>query len=148
MRTFHTGGIANSAKISQGLPCAEELFEARKPKGQAIMADISGIVSIGDAAKRKREVTVTAEDGSTKTYSVNYGSTLLVSDGDTIEAGDLITEGSVNLARYYALMQHPLVLSAISSRRLSRFTNNNGVDINDKHVEIICRQMMRKVRIE
>lgn len=148
MRTFHTGGIANSGEdITQGLPRVEELFEARKPKGQAIMADISGIVSIGDAAKRKREVTVTAEDGSTKTYSVNYGSTLLVSDGDTIEAGDLITEGSVNPHDIMRITGIPGVERYIISEVVKVY-NNNGVDINDKHVEIICRQMMRKVRIE
>ncbi len=148
MRTFHTGGIANSGEdITQGLPRVEELFEARKPKGQAVMSEIGGTVSIQDGAKRKREVTVTSEDGESATYKVNYGATILVSDGDVIEAGDLITEGSVNPHDIMKISGIAGVERYIISEVIKVY-NNNGVDINDKHVEIICRQMLRKVRVD
>ncbi len=148
MRTFHTGGIANSGEdITQGLPRVEELFEARKPKGQAIMSELSGTVSVQDAAKRKREVTITNENLEAVTYSVNYGSTLLVNSGDHIEAGDLIIEGSVNPHDIMKISGIPGVEKYIISEVIKVYYNN-GVDISDKHIEIICRQMMRKVRVD
>ncbi len=148
MRTFHTGGIANSGEdITQGLPRVEELFEARKPKGQAVMTELSGTVSVQDAAKRKREVTITNENLEAITYTVNYGSTLLVSSGDHVDAGELITDGSVNPHDIMRISGIPGVERYIISEVVKVY-NNNGVDISDKHVEIICRQMMRKVRVD
>ena len=147
MRTFHTGGIAGAGEdITQGLPRVEELFEARKPKGQAVMSEKTGTVSIKDSSKRKIEITITDEDNSVKTYKVPYGASILVEDGDHIETGDLITEGSIN--------PHD-IMKASGSLSVARYIiyevvkvySNNGVDINDKHIEIICRQMMRKVRV-
>ena len=96
MRTFHTGGIASGDDITQGLPRVEELFEARKPKGQATITEVSGIVRIEEGAKRKRSVTVTSADGEMVTYPVPLSTPLLVDTGDSVEAGDLITDGSVN----------------------------------------------------
>ena len=148
MRTFHTGGIAGTGDdITQGLPRVEELFEARKPKGQAVMSEVSGIVSIKDTSKRKTEVTITEEDGSSKTYSVPFGPTLIVEEGDRIEAGELITEGSINPNDIMKVSGVHGVARYIISEVVKVY-NNNGVDINDKHVEIICRQMMRKVRVD
>lgn len=147
MRTFHSGGIANSGDdITQGLPRVEELFEARKPKGQAVMAEIGGTVSINDS-KRKREVTITNGEAEAVTYAVSFGVPLKVSEGEVIEAGTLITDGSVN--------PHD-IMKVSGARGVERYIinevvkvyNNNGVDINDKHIEIIARQMLRKYRIE
>ena len=147
MRTFHTGGIALSGEdITQGLPRVEELFEARKPKGQAIMSQTAGIVSIKDSSKRKTEVEVTDAEGKVKKYNVPYGSTLLIEEGDSIEAGDLITEGSINPHDIMKVSGVAGVARYITSEVIKVY-NNNGIDINDKHVEIICRQMMRKVRV-
>lgn len=149
MRTFHTGGIATSNDdITQGLPRVEELFEARRPKGQAVMAEIDGTISIADSAtKRKREITITASDGVAITYQVGYGAQLLVDNGDFIKAGDLITDGSINP---HDIMK---VSGVIGVQRyiiaeVVKVYMNNGVEINDKHIEIITRQMMRKVRID
>lgn len=148
MRTFHTGGIATAGEdITQGLPRVEELFEARRPKGQALMTEVAGVVSIKDGAKRKRDITVTNEEGEAKTYQVNYGASLVVQNGDHVEAGDLLTDGSVNPHDIMKISGIPSVERYIISEVVKVY-NNNGVDINDKHVEIICRQMMRKVKVD
>ncbi|MDO5732439.1 MAG: DNA-directed RNA polymerase subunit beta' [Eubacteriales bacterium] len=149
MRTFHTGGIADSDEdITQGLPRVEELFEARKPKGQAIMAELSGTVRIADSAtKRKREVTITAKDGMEIIYQVSYGAQLLVENGEQIEAGELITDGSVNPHDIMKVSGITGVQRYIISEVVKAYMNN-GVEINDKHIEIIARQMMRKVRVD
>jgi len=145
MRTFHAGGVAGE-DITQGLPRVEELFEARKPKGLAVISEISGTVRINDV-KKKREVIVTADDGDTRTYLIPYGSRIKVSDGDRIEAGDEITEGSVNphdilkIKGVNAVQQYLL-------QEVQRVYRLQGVDINDKHIEIIIRQMLRKVKVE
>ncbi|KXG74790.1 DNA-directed RNA polymerase subunit beta' [Thermotalea metallivorans] len=145
MRTFHTGGVAG-ADITQGLPRVEELFEARKPKGLAIISEIEGIVAINDT-KKKREVVVTADDGDSRTYSIPYGSRIKVKDGQRIEAGDEITEGSVN--------PHDILrIKGVSGaqqylvREVQRVYRMQGVDINDKHIEVIVRQMISKVKVE
>ena len=148
MRTFHTGGIAGTGDdITQGLPRVEELFEARKPKGQALMSEVSGIVSIKDSTKRKTDITITSEDGSVKTYGAPYGSTIIVEDGDVVAAGDLVTEGSVNPNDIMNVSGVDGVSKYIISEVVKVY-NNNGVDINDKHIEIICRQMTRKVKVD
>lgn len=145
MRTFHTGGVAGD-DITQGLPRVEELFEARKPKGLAIISEISGEVKISEA-KKKREVIVTSADGESKTYTIPYGSRLKVRDGDFVEAGDELTEGSVNPHDILKIkgvqgVQEYLV------KEVQRVYKLQGVDINDKHIEIIVRQMLNKVKIE
>ena len=148
MRTFHTGGVASGEDITQGLPRVEELFEARKPKGQAVMSELTGVVTIKDSAnRRKREVTVTNDDGLAISYDVAYGAPLLVEDGDTIEAGSLITDGSVNPHDIMRVSGIRGVQRYIISEVVKVY-KNNGVDINDKHIEIICRQMLRMVRVE
>ncbi len=148
MRTFHTGGVVGTGDdITQGLPRVEELFEARKPKGQAIMSETTGIVAIKDSTRRKTDITVTSEDGSTKTYGAPYGSTILVEEGDTVKAGDLITEGSINPNDILGVTGVDGVSNYIISEVIKAY-NNNGVDINDKHIEIICRQMMRKIKVD
>ena len=145
MRTFHTGGVAGN-DITQGLPRVEELFEARKPKGLAIITEISGEVKINDA-KRRKEVIVTSKDGESRTYTIPYGSRLKVKDGDFLEAGDEITEGSVNPHDILKIkgvqgVQNYLV------KEVQRVYRLQGVDINDKHIEIIVRQMLGKVKVE
>ena len=144
MRTFHTGGVAGG-DITQGLPRVEELFEARNPKGLATITEISGKVSISDSKKRK-EVTVTSKDDS-KTYVVSFGSKLRVKDGDIVEAGDQLTEGSVNPNELLAIKGPEGVYRYIISE-VQKVYRNQGVDINDKHIEVITRQMLRKVRVE
>ena len=144
MRTFHTGGVAGG-DITQGLPRVEELFEARNPKGVAIISEIDGIVRINDEKKRK-EVIVTSKDNS-KTYVISFGSKLRVKDGDEIKAGDQITEGSINPADLLAVKGVEGVYTYIISE-VQKVYRNQGVDINDKHIEVIARQMLKKVRIE
>ena len=147
MRNFHTGGVATNQDITQGLPRVEELFEARKPKGLAIISEIAGTVSFKDT-KKKREVTVTDnESGASKTYLIPYGSRIKVMDGDVIEAGDEITEGSVNphdLLRIKGLR----AVQDYMLREVQRVYRLQGVEINDKHIEMIVRQMLKKVKIE
>ena len=149
MRTFHTGGVAGD-DITQGLPRVEELFEARKPKGLAIIAEFGGTVTIKDT-KKKREIVITRtdEDGSleSKTYLIPYGSRIKVMDGQVLEAGDELTEGSVN--------PHDILkikgLRAVQDymiQEVQRVYRLQGVEINDKHIEVIVRQMLKKVRIE
>ena len=146
MRTFHTGGVAGS-DITQGLPRVEELFEARKPKGLAIIAEFGGKVTMRDT-KKKREVVVTdGETGVSKAYLVPYGSKLKVHEGDVIEAGDELTEGSINP---HDLLKIKGVRAAQDYiiREVQRVYRLQGVEINDKHIEIIVRQMLKKVRID
>ena len=146
MRTFHTGGVAGD-DITQGLPRVEELFEARKPKGLAIIAEFGGVASIKDT-KKKREVVITNnETGESKAYLIPYGSRIKILDGVVLEAGDELTEGSVN--------PHDLLkikgIRAVQDymlREVQRVYRLQGVDIADKHIEVIVRQMLKKVRIE
>ncbi|HHW00685.1 MAG TPA: DNA-directed RNA polymerase subunit beta' [Clostridiaceae bacterium] len=145
MRTFHTGGVAGE-DITQGLPRVEELFEARKPKGLAIISEISGTVKISET-KKKREIIVTAEDGETRNYTIPYGSRIKVSDGDVVEAGDELTEGSVNPHDILKIKGVKGVQSYLL-QEVQRVYRLQGVEINDKHIEVILRQMMRKVKIE
>jgi len=145
MRTFHTGGVAGD-DITQGLPRVEELFEARKPKGLAVISEIAGTVKISET-KKKREVIVTTEDGEARTYMIPYGSRIKVSDGDVIEAGDEITEGSVNPHDILKIKGVAGVQSYLL-QEVQRVYRLQGVDINDKHIEVIIRQMLRKVKVE
>ena len=146
MRTFHTGGVAGD-DITQGLPRVEELFEARKPKGLAIIAEFGGIATIKDT-KKNREIIVTNEEtGESKTYLIPYGSRIKILDGTKLEAGDELTEGSVN--------PHDLLkikgIRAVQDymiREVQRVYRLQGVDIADKHIEVIVRQMLKKIRIE
>ena len=146
MRTFHTGGVAGD-DITQGLPRVEELFEARKPKGLAIITEFAGRATISDT-KKKREVIVTNEEtGESKAYLIPYGSRIKIQDGVMLEAGDELTEGSVN--------PHDILkikgLRAVQDymlREVQRVYRLQGVDINDKHIEVIVRQMLKKVRVE
>ncbi len=147
MRTFHTGGIASGDDITQGLPRVEELFEARKPKGQAIISELDGVVRVEETGKRKRDISVTAGNGEAITYSIPLSAPLIVSTGDTIEAGDLLTDGSVNPHDILRIKGIRGVQQYII-REVLKVYKNNGVEINDKHIEIIARQMMRKVRID
>ena len=146
MRTFHTGGVAGT-DITQGLPRVEELFEARKPKGLAIIAEFGGEVQLKDT-KKKREVIITnRETGDVKTYLIPYGSRLKVQEGQILEAGDELTEGSINphdLLRIKGIR----AVQDYMIREVQRVYRLQGVDINDKHVEVIVRQMLKKVRIE
>jgi len=146
MRTFHLGGIAGD-DITQGLPRVEELFEARKPKGQATISDLDGVVTVTETAKRKREVNVTNDQGETMTYTFSLSTPVLVNTGDVIEAGGLITDGSVNPHDIMKIKNAYAVQKYIISEVLKVY-KNNGVEINDKHIEIICRQMLRKVKID
>ena len=151
MRTFHTGGVAGG-DITQGLPRVEELFEARKPKGLAIISEIPGVIQVLDQ-KKKREVVVTnieMEEGSKerqKTYLIPYGSRLKVTDGQVIEAGAEITEGSVNPHDIMKIRGIRAVQDYLL-REVQRVYRLQGVEINDKHIEVIVRQMLKKVRIE
>ncbi len=144
MRTFHTGGVAGD-DITQGLPRVEELFEARKPRGQAVITEISGTVSVSETTK-KREITVIS-DAEAKIYSIPYGSRLKVSDGDYIEAGDALTEGSINPADILRIKGIKGV-QAYLLREVQKVYRMQGVEISDKHLEIIVRQMLRKCRID
>ena len=145
MRTFHTGGVAGD-DITQGLPRVEELFEARKPKGQAIVTDIGGIVTI-NKTKSKTEVMVASEDGMAQTYLIPYGSTLKVNDGDKVEAGDELTTGSVNPHDIHRI-KGLLAVQEYLVKEVQKVYRQQAVDIADKHIEVIVRQMMRKVKIE
>ena len=149
MRTFHTGGVASAGDITQGLPRVEELFEARKPKGNAIVTEIDGVVSITEKEDHEdiHIVHVTAEDGEEKSYTIPYGAHLVVHEGDTIEKGSRITAGSINphdILRIQGVedTQRYLVYE------VQKVYKSQGVEINDKHIEVIVRQMLRKMKIE
>ncbi len=147
MRTFHTGGVAGE-DITHGLPRVTELFEARKPKGQAQLTELTGTLSIEEGDKT-RKLTVTAEDGKAKDYTVSRRSRLRpgVVDGAVIEAGTQLTEGSVNPHDLLDPARPEGRARATSSARCRRSTRSQGVDINDKHIEVIARQMMRKISV-
>ncbi len=146
MRTFHTGGVAGD-DITQGLPRVEELFEARKPKGLAIIAEFGGTVTLRDT-KKKREVVVTNEErGESKTYLIPYGSRIKVVDNQKIEAGDELTEGSVN-PHDILKIKGVRAVQDYMIQEVQRVYRLQGVEINDKHIEVIVRQMLKKVRIE
>jgi DNA-directed RNA polymerase subunit beta' len=146
MRTFHTGGVAGN-DITQGLPRVEEIFEARKPKGLAIITEIGGVATIKDT-KKKREVVVTNnETGDVKTYLIPYGSRLKITDGQVLEAGDELTEGSVN-PHDILKIKGVRAVQDYMLREVQRVYRLQGVDINDKHIELIVRQMLQKIRIE
>ncbi len=147
MRTFHTGGVAGGEDITQGLPRVEELFEARKPKHLAIISEIGGKVTFEEIKKNRHAVITDTETGEKREYLIPFGSRTIVEEGQTIEAGDLITAGSVNphdvlTIKGTAAVQDYLIKEVQSAYRMQ------GVDINDKHIEVIVRQMMRKIRIE
>ncbi len=146
MRTFHTGGIASTEDITQGLPRVEELFEARKPKNAAMISELAGVVRV-DEVKKNKHVIVTPENGEAKDYEIPYGYRVKVHDGDHIAVGDPMTEGSINPHDLLAVkgeldVQNYLITEVQKVYRLQ------GVDINDKHIEVIVRQMMKKVRVE
>lgn len=145
MRTFHTGGVAGD-DITQGLPRVEELFEARKPKGLAIISEIAGSVKLVDQRKKK-DIVVTSDDGDSRTYTIPYGSRLKVADGETIEAGDEITEGSVN-PHDILKIKGIAGVQAYLLQEVQRVYRLQGVDIADKHIEVIVRQMLRKIKID
>ncbi len=146
MRTFHTGGVAGG-DITQGLPRVEELFEARKPKGLAIITEFGGVVTLKDT-KKKREIVVTdPETGNSKTYLIPYGSRIKVQDQQVIEAGDELTEGSVN-PHDILKIKGVRAVQDYMIQEVQRVYRLQGVEINDKHVEMIVRQMLKKIRIE
>ena len=146
MRTFHTGGVAGG-DITQGLPRVEELFEARKPKGLAIITEIKGVAAIKDT-KKKREIVVTDnEEGVSKTYLIPYGSRIKITDGAVLEAGDVLTEGSVN-PHDILKVKGVRAVQDYMLHEVQRVYRLQGVEINDKHIEVIVRQMLKKVRIE
>ena len=146
MRTFHSGGVAGG-DITQGLPRVEELFEARKPKGLAIITEIAGVAQIKDT-KKKREIVVTnPEDGVSKTYLIPYGSRIKIADGTVLEAGDELTEGSVN-PHDILKIKGVRAVQDYMIREVQRVYRLQGVEINDKHIEVIVRQMLKKIRIE
>ncbi len=145
MRTFHTGGVAGD-DITQGLPRVEELFEARKPKGLAIIAEFGGKIEIRDT-KKKREVVITDDEGNQKAYLIPYGSRIKVQDGDMLEAGDELTEGSVN-PHDILKIKGVRAVQDYMIQEVQRVYRLQGVEINDKHIEVIVRQMLKKVKIE
>ena len=146
MRTFHSGGVAGG-DITQGLPRVEELFEARRPKGLAIIAEFGGVVTIKDT-KKKREIIVTdQETGNSKTYLIPYGSRIKVADGQVLEAGDVLTEGSIN-PHDLLKVKGVRAVQDYMIREVQRVYRLQGVEINDKHIEMIVRQMLKKIRIE
>ncbi|MBR1873932.1 MAG: DNA-directed RNA polymerase subunit beta' [Eubacterium sp.] len=144
MRTFHTGGVAGD-DITQGLPRVEELFEARRPKGLAIIAEFGGTVEIRET--KKREVVITNEEGKSKAYLIPYGSRLKVVEGQQIEAGDELTEGSVN-PHDILKIKGVRAVQDYMLREVQRVYRMQGVEINDKHIEVIVRQMLKKIHID
>ena len=146
MRTFHSGGVAGG-DITQGLPRVEELFEARKPKGLAIITEIPGVAAINDT-KKKREIIVTnPENGDSKTYLIPYGSRIKIADGQVLEAGDELTEGSVN-PHDILRIKGVRAVQDYMIREVQRVYRLQGVEISDKHIEVLVRQMLKKIRIE
>jgi DNA-directed RNA polymerase subunit beta' len=147
MRTFHTGGVTSASDITQGLPRVEELFEARKPKTAAIISHITGIVSYEKDSKGSDIVVVTSDEGERFERQVVYGSTRRFEEGDRIEKGDLLTEGSAEPNEVLTVSGEAAVQDYLISE-VQRVYRTQGVDINDKHIEVIIRQMMRKVRVD
>ncbi|MCL5781324.1 MAG: DNA-directed RNA polymerase subunit beta' [Firmicutes bacterium] len=145
MRTFHTGGVAGD-DITQGLPRVEELFEARRPKGQAIVAEEDGVVAIREV-KGRREIEITKDNGEKNVYAVPYGARLKVKEGQRVEAGDELTEGSVN-PHDLLKIKGPAGVQIYLLQEVQRVYRLQGVEINDKHIEVMIRQMLRKVKIE
>lgn len=146
MRTFHTGGVAGD-DITQGLPRVEELFEARKPKGLAIIAEFGGTATLKDTKKKREIVVSNSETGESKTYLIPYGSRIKVQDGQELEAGDELTEGSVN-PHDLLKIKGVRAVQDYMIQEVQRVYRLQGVEINDKHIEVIVRQMLKKVRIE
>ena len=146
MRTFHTGGIASAEDITQGLPRVEELFEGRKPKRLAIISEISGEVSMHEDKKGRAIVVTNNEAGDVRTYQIPYGARIRVAEGQKINRGELLTEGSVNPHDILAVSGMNAVQDYLI-QEVQRVYRMQGVDINDKHIEVIVRQMMRKVRV-
>mgnify|MGYP001637918521 FL=1 len=145
MRTFHTGGVASAEDITQGLPRVVEIFEARKPKGLAVITEIGGKVSLSEG--KKREAAITNEDGEAEKYLIPFGAKLRVKDGDMVEAGDVLTDGSVNPNDILKIKG----VKGVQAYMLTEVQNtyrSQGVEIADKHIEVIIRQMLRKVQIE
>ena len=147
MRTFHTGGVASAEDITQGLPRVEELFEGRKPKHLAIISEIAGEVSFEEIKKNRHVVITNKETGDQKSYLVPFGSRISVKEGQEIKAGTRLTEGSVNPHDVLAI-SGPQAVQDYLIQEVQRVYRMQGVDINDKHIEVIVRQMMKKVRIE
>ena len=145
MRTIHSGGVAGVADITQGLPRVEELFEARKPKGVAVITEIDGKVKISET-KKKKEIIVTSNDDS-RTYVIPFGSKLKVKDGDEVKAAQPLIEGSINPSEILAIKGPEGVYEYLISE-VQKVYRNQGVDINDKHIEVIARQMLRKMKVE
>ena len=146
MRTFHTGGISSAEDITQGLPRVEELFEARKPKGLATITDIAGTVSVDDSG-RKTEVTVTGKDGQSMTYSLLAGAKVRVQDGDEVQPGDKLSEGSINPQDIIRVLGVEGVQKYIIEE-VQTVYNMQGVKINDRHIEVIVRQMLRRIKVD
>ncbi len=147
MRTFHTGGVASAEDITQGLPRVEELFEGRRPKHLAIISEIPGVVSFEEIKKNRHVVVTNQETGETRSYLIPFGSRVIVSEGDRITAGSRITEGSVNPHDVLAISGTQAVQDYLI-QEVQKVYRMQGVDINDKHIEVIVRQMMKKVRVE
>ncbi|MDD6481188.1 MAG: DNA-directed RNA polymerase subunit beta' [Lachnospiraceae bacterium] len=146
MRTFHTGGVAGN-DITQGLPRVEEIFEARKPKGLAIITEFAGVATIKDTKKKREVIVSNPETGETKTYLIPYGSRIKIMDGATLEAGDELTEGSVN-PHDILKIKGVRAVQDYMLREVQRVYRLQGVEINDKHIEVIVRQMLQKIRVE
>ncbi|HEX3038552.1 MAG TPA: DNA-directed RNA polymerase subunit beta' [Oscillospiraceae bacterium] len=147
MRTFHTGGVASAEDITQGLPRVEELFEGRKPKHLAILSEIAGTVTYEEIKKSRHVVVTNDETGDSKAYLIPFGSRLIVKEGDVIKAGTRITEGSVNPHDVLDISGTQAVQDYLI-QEVQRVYRMQGVDINDKHIEVIVRQMMKKVKVE
>ena len=145
MRTFHSGGVAGVG-ITQGLPRVEELFEARKPKGLAYITEIDGPVKLVDNKKRY-DIVVTADDGDERIYAIPYGARIKVKDGEVIKAGDMLTEGSINPHDILAI-KGPTGVQEYITKEVQKVYRNQGVDIDDRHIEIIIKQMLSKVKID
>lgn len=147
MRTFHTGGVASAEDITQGLPRVEELFEGRKPKHLAIISEISGAVSFDEIKKSRHVVITNQETGDSKAYLIPFGSRIIVNEGDEIKAGTRLTEGSVNPHDVLAISGTQAVQDYLIEE-VQKVYRMQGVDINDKHIEVIVRQMLKKVRVD
>ena len=147
MRTFHTGGVASAEDITQGLPRVEELFEARKPKSLAIISEIDGEVRFEEIKNARHAVVYNKETGDERAYLIPFGFRVKVTEGDQIKKGDKITDGAVNPHDILDILGSEAVMNYLISEVQSTY-RLQGVEINDKHIEVIVRQMMRKVRVD